>query len=98
MSDLTYFQSCVGWPEEDVHSDGGLVDMIDNSLEVTRSTFLKHVSKESLREVEGSLGYESHPKRGMTMAGDWHVRYFRSKLHKQTVYYFKHSAIEYVFK
>jgi hypothetical protein len=31
------------------------------------------------------------------MAGDWHVSYHRSKYKGKTVYYFRHSAIEYIF-
>jgi hypothetical protein len=33
----------------------------------------------------------------LTMAGDYHVEYFRSTLHGCRVYGFRHSAIEYVF-
>ena len=31
------------------------------------------------------------------MAADWAVSYHRSKLHGRRVYYFRHSAIEFVF-
>ena len=72
--------------------------MIDRAIEVSRRTFLKHVHRDDLGELEALLGYEDHPRRGLTMAGDYHVSYHRSKLHGKTVYYFKHSAIEYVFR
>lgn len=97
MCALSYQNNCVNWPADDVHVQGGLVDMIDNSVDISRRTFLKHVDRENLQELEASLGYEKHPKRGLTMAGDYHVTYHRSKHHDQTVYYVKHSAIEYVF-
>ena len=97
MSDLTYHNNCVNWPATDVHAEGGLVDMIDSSLDVSRKTFLQHVDRESLQDLEEQLGYEKHPKQGLTMAGDYCVSYHRSKLHGETVYYLKHSAIEYVF-
>ena len=98
MSGLKYHNNCVNWPAQDVHAGGGLGDMIDSSLDVSRKTFLQHVDRESLHNLEETLGYEKHPKQGLTMAGDLHVSYHRSKLHGETVYYLKHSAIEYVFK
>jgi hypothetical protein len=98
MKRMQFYRSCVDWPMADVSADGGLSDMIADAMDVTRRTFMSHVNRESLREIEASLGYERHPKRGMTMATDWHVSYSRSKLHGQTVYFFTHSAIEYVFK
>jgi GNAT superfamily N-acetyltransferase len=71
--------------------------MVDASTDVTRKTFLKHVDRESLREVEKSLGYFEHPSQGLTMAGDWHVSYHRGYFIGKPVYYFVHSAIEYIF-
>ncbi len=71
--------------------------MVDNAIQVSRQTFLKHVSRSDLHEIEAALGYESNPQKGETMAGDYHVSYHRSKLHGKRVYYFQHSAIEYVF-
>lgn len=89
-----YYNNCVGWDSEDVNADGGLCNMIDSSVDITRSTFLKHVDREVLREIEKALGY---PMGRLTMAGDWAVSYHKSKLHGKTVYYFSHSCIEYVF-
>lgn len=97
MSKLTYHNNCVGWPKHDVHAEGGLCEMIDRAIDITRNTFLKHVNREGLQNLEESLGYDKHPKQGLTMAGDFHVSYHRSKLHGETVYFLKHSAIEYVF-
>lgn len=90
-----FYCSCVNWPRSDVHT--GLIPMIDEAIEVARSTFLKHVDKAELRSLEESLGYESHPSRGLTMAGDGCVTYHRSKLHGKRVYFFRQSGIEYVF-
>lgn len=98
MTGLTYFSNCVAWPTDDVHADGGLCDMIDVAQEVTRRTFLKHIDRFELQNIEQKLGYMKHPKQGLTMAGDFHVAYYRSVLHGETVYFLKHSAIEYVFK
>ena len=68
--------------------------MVDSGASITRRTFLQHVDRNNLKELEASLGY---PMGRLTMAGDWAVSYFKSKLHGKTVYYFTHSAIEYVF-
>lgn len=93
-----YYRNCVGWPRNDVNSSGGLRDLIDDRLEITRATFLKYVDREELRELELAFGYASHPRQGLTMAKDWHVEYFRSKHHGEVCYGFKQSGIEYVFK
>ena len=71
--------------------------MIDKNINISRETFLKYVNRDDLRDLETSLSYEQHPKRGLTMAGDYSVSYHRSKLHGRRVYYFRQSAIEYVF-
>lgn len=88
---------CVSWPPEDVHSKGGLSDMVDTEIDITRRTFLKHVDKEDLAELARSLGYEEHHTRGLTMANDWCISYHGGILHGKRCYYFRHSSIEYVF-
>lgn len=93
-SHYRYYSSCVNWPAGRVDD---LTQMVDNALQITRLTFLKHVGRDTLTVLEEYLGYAKHPKQGMTMAGDWHVGYYRSTLCGETVYYFDHSRIEYVF-
>jgi hypothetical protein len=95
---MRFFCSCVNWPQDDVHCDGGLSDLIETRKALTRRTFLRHVNREDLRDQESRLGYSQHPSQGLTMAGDWHVEYFRSQHHGERVYGFRHSAIEFVFK
>lgn len=97
MTAYRYLRSCVDWPESDVHCPGGLRDMIEGATDITRQTFLSRVDRTDLRHLEAMLGYDDHPARGLTMAGDWHVSYHRSRLRGRRVYFFKHSAIEYVF-
>lgn len=97
MERLPYYCNCVSWPKQDVDAEGGLCDMIDRSIEITRRTFLKHVDRVQLLDLELSLSYTKHWTQGLTMASDWSVSYHRSKLHGKTVYYFRQSAIEYVF-
>lgn len=92
-----FYRTCVDWCAGDVHVPGGLIEMIVSEKRITRASFLRNVDRDSLRRIESSLGYRSHPHDGLTMAGDRHVTYHRSKLHGKRVYYFRHSAIEYVF-
>ena len=91
---MQYFNNCVNWDRRDID---GLTDMINNNLDISRKTFLKHIDKEEIQAVEDDLGYAQHPSQGLTMAGDYHVSYHRSKLHGKRCYYFRHSSIEYVF-
>jgi hypothetical protein len=93
----SFYCDCVSWPQPDVFCPGGLCDLIDQGTQISRRAFLQHVAREELQKLEDSLGYFRHPSQGLTMAGDYHVEYFRSKLHGKRVYGFRHSAIEYVF-
>lgn len=90
---FTFYSDCVGWPGkvEDLHA------MIDSGKQITRETFLKHVDRDGLREIETALSYEQNAMKGLTMAGDWHVDYQRGTLNGERCYFFVHSAIEYVF-
>lgn len=87
-----FYSSCVNWAL-DVYEKGGLCDMIEDASSVCRRTFLKHVDREFLKEMEISLGYDSR----FHMASDWHVKYCKSKLYVRTVYFFVYSGIEFVF-
>ena len=89
-----YANSCVTTAPDDVPS---LIDMINNERRVSRRTFLQHVDREEMADIEKQLGYESHSKQGLTMAGDWAVSYHRSKWKGKRCYYFRWSAIEYYF-
>lgn len=98
MNKHRYYCNCVNWPESDVHSDGGLVAMIDSNRDITRQTFLDHVDRDDLANLSDQLGYVRHHTQGLTMAQDWAISYHKSKLHGKTVYYFRWSSIEYVFR
>lgn len=98
MKKLWYFNNCINWNPADVHATGGLCDMIASGQDITRATFLKHVARMDREQIERQLGYAPHdPAAVLTMKRDYHVSYHRGKLHGETVYFFKHSAIEYVF-
>lgn len=92
-----FYCDCVSWPGNDVRTEGGLSDLINDRVEITRKTFLQYANRDDLQQLEEGLSYSRHPKQGLTMAGDQYVEYFRSKLHGKRVYGFRHSAIEYVF-
>lgn len=87
---LPYFSRCVDWPRERLDT---LNTLINDAVMITRRTFLQHVDREALQRLEEECGYDSHWKRGLTMAGDFHVSYHRYR----DIYYFRWSAIEYVF-
>lgn len=88
-----YYNNCVNWDKHDVDKSGGLSDMIDSSDDITRNEFLRNVDMNDMRALEQDLGYT----RTFKMENDYHVKYYKSKLHGKLVYFFTHSAIEYVF-
>lgn len=73
-----------------------LRSIIENNVDVSRRTFLKHCPSAKQFFVE-YLRYAAHPRQGLTAAADWHISYHRAKWGKQTCYFFKWSAIEYIF-
>ncbi len=57
---------------------------------IIRKTFLKYITLKSLQEVETSLGYSDHHKRGATMAGDPQVKYFQSTYYGNPCLFLSH--------
>lgn len=95
---LKYYTNCVNWPQNDVHAEVGLCDMISEERNVSRRTFLQHVDRDDERDIERQFGYAPHDRSAvLRMSKDYHVSYHRSRLHGKRVYFIKHSAIEYVF-
>jgi hypothetical protein len=86
---------CVSCPGDDAGAVIGA--MVDEATEISRRTFLRYVEPDNLRALERALNYEAHPRRGLTMAGDWAVSYFRSTFRGRPCVYFVWSAIEHVF-
>lgn len=81
---FTYHTNCVS-------SDGrSITEMVDAAREITINTFRRHCQ---WRDVAEQLGYD----RDFTMSSDWHISYYRSKFRGKRCYFFKWSAIEYVF-
>ena len=91
---MRFLTSCASLGMDQVDA---LNTMTREAADITRQTFLKHVDRDNLREVEAQLGYEAHPRRGLTMAGDWHVSYHKSTFEGKPCVYFVWSAFEYIF-
>jgi hypothetical protein len=91
---LQFFSDCVSWPLDQVDD---LSAMIRDGKEISRSTFLKSVNPEEMRDLERQMGYERDPRKGLTMAKDWAVAYYRSTVRGCPAVYFVWSAIEHVF-
>jgi hypothetical protein len=66
--------------------------MIDTSTEISTRTFQKHCDYE---DIERQLGYGRDI--GLWLSTDWHVGFYKSTFGGLPVYYFVHSAIEYIF-
>jgi hypothetical protein len=75
----------------------GLSDMIESKRTISRRTFLAHTDKAEIETIAMNLGYEKNAKRGLTMAGDCYITYWRSSLFGRVVYGFDWSAYEYIF-
>lgn len=87
-----FFSECVAWPKHEVQA---IIDMIESERRITRETFVAHVDPVDRIHLERLLGYTS---RGPgSMAQDGLVRYYSGKLKGRRVYFFRWSAIEYVF-
>lgn len=94
MKRLLYRSSCVNTPPRDVSA---LHEMVHGARAISRRAFLRHVDPAELADIETQLGYADHPRRGLTMAGDFHVSYSSSKWKGRRCYFFTWSAIEYYF-
>ncbi len=71
-----------------------LEDMIDNSDEITYEEFMSHVSPEDVASFFPD--YDWYDQGGLTLKGDYHVRYHKSYYQGNPAVFIVHSAIEYV--
>ena len=77
-----------------VDSDGRSIDqMVDAGREVKNETFRRKLGPDAYRELEKRFGYGRH----LSLADDYHVRYFTSIYRGQKCIYMVHSAIEYIY-
>ena len=88
MGCMTFVTTCVGARGEDI------IDMLEGSRDITRRTFLKHVDRAQLREIEKSLGYGHH----LRMSKDWHVAYGKGMYRGKPCVFFRWSSIEHIFQ
>lgn len=98
MRKFTFLTDCVGTTALLGDAAGDAINaMTATAKGITRRTFLKHVDRAQLRELEHNLGYFRHPKQGLTMAADWHPGYYKGVFDGKPCYYFDHSRIEHIF-
>lgn len=71
-----------------------LTKACDDAKDIKLRTFVKHVGREATDEIARNFGYS---KRGLTMAKDYHIRYYKSKMYGEKVLILVHSAIDHVF-
>lgn len=96
MGRLKFYSNCVNYPDVDE-----LNHIIDVNRDITYKTFRGHVDTESFNEVKECLGYTAELRKNcsLTLENDYAVSFHKSKTPEgKTVYYLRHSAIEYVFK
>lgn len=91
-----FYAACTDCYEPSKHALLNAMLHDETVVDVSRQTFMKHC-RDSAREVFMNLGYASHPKRGLTAAGDYHISYHRSKWNGKRCYFFCWSAIEHIF-
>jgi len=73
-----------------------IINIINNSTEITRATFVKHTERVCRLRLEEFLGYVTKGK-GMRVSDDCYITYHKSKWKGVTIYYLRHSCIEYIF-
>ena len=79
MKAYHYKTDCVSSRAKDI------IEMVDNSREVTYETLRKHCEG-----ISTFFGTSPHIK------NDWAVRFYKSKFKGKPCYYVDHSAIEYI--
>lgn len=69
--------------------------MTERGRQIAASTFFRHVERST---ISRQLGYAyGRAERGVRLARDYHVQFFRSKWRGKPCYYMVWSAIEHVF-
>ncbi len=87
MKEYQFHTSCV-------HSTAELIDdMCEHAVEITYETMLRHCDLPSWAK---QMLYEKRKDQGLTLKGDWHVTYHKSRYGGVSCYYLVHSAIEHI--
>lgn len=91
--DYHYYKDCVSHDDSDVEY---LEGMIASRKEISYDTLVRAVGREEVASVFSQYDWSRKP-RGLTLKGDYHVRYYKGRYAGYPVYYIFHSAIEYIF-
>lgn len=99
---LEYYKNCIDFGTDNGANDvDHLLTMIDNEVDVSWETFKKHVDLDQVRDLFPNYYWRGYNKKSdvgdLTLWNDWAVTFHRSKLYGETVYFIRHSAIEYIF-
>lgn len=88
---MHYYTNCVNWPHTEVED---LIELINNSRDITYRTFCKHVAREAREKLFADLGYD----RDFPITADFHVEFRKGKyMNEFPAYYLKWSGIEFVY-
>ena len=87
---FNFYSDCVNIPQSEVVQ---LIEMIDNSQSISYKTFIKHCN---CFDIFKSLGYVINGN-GLKISNDYCVNFNKSKFRGKTCYFFKWSAIEFIF-
>jgi len=88
---LVFWETCISFPR---HAVDDLTETIENGRQITRRTFERNVDRDQLRGYEHSLFYSRF---GLQMKNDPLVTYWKGTFRGVRVYWFNHSAIEFIF-
>ncbi len=69
-------------------------EMVEREKKVSLATIRKHC--QGVREWEQQMGYEVDKRKGLTLAQDYHVGYYKSTYGGKPCYFIRHSAIEHI--
>lgn len=87
-----FWKTCVNFDDYEVPE---LMDMIDQSVEISYNTLMKNVGAREVASVFPDYSWGS--SKGLTLKRDYHVRYYKSKYDGAPVYFIVHSATEFIF-
>lgn len=93
----TYGFNCVSAPNDKCSLDE-LMSLVDRMREISVSTFKRALGKELVDEIRAQFGMApASSNDGITLEGDYHLRFGSVRHRGKTSYVMIHSAIEYVY-
>ena len=73
-------------------------EMMEHAKETSYAVFRRLMGREDMEGIRRHFNYDRTKRQGLTIANDWHIRYYRGTWKGEPVLIFKHSAIEYIFR